>query len=165
MVADALAKGATLRTGGERIGNTGYFYRPTVLTDVPETARMLQDEPFGPIAVLSPFTDREEAMVRANSTPFGLAAYAFTRSQEDAAFVARRFESGMVGINTFAVGGAERPSAASRKAAMAAKAGWRASTPTSPPRWWPRSRLDVGKPRRDRSPTPVYEWPQSRGRA
>ena len=109
MVADAVAKGATLRTGGERIGNTGYFYRPTVLTDVPETARVLHDEPFGPLAVLAPFADREEAMARANATPFGLAAYAFTRSQEDAAFVARRFESGMVGINTFMIGGAEAP--------------------------------------------------------
>lgn len=109
MVADAVAKGATLRTGGERIGNTGYFYRPTVLTDVPETAKVLNDEPFGPIAVMAPFADREEAMARANATPFGLAAYAFTRSQEDAAFVARRFESGMVGINTFMIGGAEAP--------------------------------------------------------
>lgn len=109
MVADAVAKGATVRTGGERIGNTGYLYRPTVLTDVPETARVLHDEPFGPIAVMAPFADREEAMARANATPFGLAAYAFTRSQEDAALVARRFESGMVGINTFMIGGAEAP--------------------------------------------------------
>lgn len=109
MVADAVAVGATLRTGGERIGNTGYFYRPTVLTDVPETARILHEEPFGPLAVLAPFADREAAMDRANSTPFGLAAYAFTHSQSDAAFVARRFESGMVGINTFMIGGAEAP--------------------------------------------------------
>jgi succinate-semialdehyde dehydrogenase/glutarate-semialdehyde dehydrogenase len=109
IVADAVASGARLRTGGERIGNGGYFYKPTVLTDVPDTARVLQEEPFGPIAVISPFSNRAEAMARANSTPYGLAAYAFTRSQDNAAFVADHFESGMVGVNTFAVGGAEVP--------------------------------------------------------
>jgi succinate-semialdehyde dehydrogenase/glutarate-semialdehyde dehydrogenase len=109
IVADAVASGARLRTGGARIGNTGYFYQPTVLTDVPETARVLNEEPFGPIAVIAPFSDREEVMARANATPYGLAAYAFTRSQDDAAFVASRFESGMVGVNTFQVGGAEAP--------------------------------------------------------
>jgi succinate-semialdehyde dehydrogenase/glutarate-semialdehyde dehydrogenase len=108
-VAQALSVGARLRTGGERIGNVGYFYKPTVLTDVPETARVLHDEPFGPIAVISPFADRDAAMARANATAYGLAAYAFTASQADAAFVSRRFESGMVGINTFGIGGAEGP--------------------------------------------------------
>lgn len=109
VVADAVAQGARLRTGGERIGNVGYFYQPTVLTDVPESAKVLHEEPFGPIAVISPFADREAAMARANATAYGLAAYAFTSSQADAAFVARRFESGMVGINTFGIGGAEGP--------------------------------------------------------
>jgi succinate-semialdehyde dehydrogenase/glutarate-semialdehyde dehydrogenase len=108
-VAQALSLGARLRTGGERIGNVGYFYKPTVLTDVPETANVLHEEPFGPIAVISPFGGRDEAMARANATAYGLAAYAFTRSQEDAAFVSRRFESGMVGVNTFGIGGAEGP--------------------------------------------------------
>jgi succinate-semialdehyde dehydrogenase/glutarate-semialdehyde dehydrogenase len=108
-VAQALSVGARLRTGGERIGNVGYFYKPTVLTDVPEMARVLHDEPFGPIAVISPFADREAAMARANATAYGLAAYAFTGSQADAAFVSRRFESGMVGVNTFGIGGAEGP--------------------------------------------------------
>ncbi|MDR3509457.1 MAG: NAD-dependent succinate-semialdehyde dehydrogenase, partial [Caulobacteraceae bacterium] len=109
IVSEAVADGARLRTGGERIGNTGYFYRPTVLTDVPDTARVLNEEPFGPIAVISSFTDRAEAMARANGLPYGLAAYAFTRSQDNAEFVARNFESGMVGINTFAIAGAETP--------------------------------------------------------
>jgi succinate-semialdehyde dehydrogenase/glutarate-semialdehyde dehydrogenase len=109
IVAEAVADGARLRTGGARLGNKGWFYRPTVLIDVPETARVLRDEPFGPIAVISPFQDREEAMARANATPYGLAAYAFTASQADAEFVAKRFESGMVGVNTFQVGGAEAP--------------------------------------------------------
>jgi succinate-semialdehyde dehydrogenase/glutarate-semialdehyde dehydrogenase len=109
IVADALGWGARLRTGGERIGNVGYFYKPTVLTDVPEDARVLHDEPFGPVAVIAPFSDRETAMARANATAYGLAAYAFTRSQADAAFVQARFESGMVGINTFGIGGAEGP--------------------------------------------------------
>lgn len=109
LIADAVAAGATLRTGGKRMGNKGYFYEPTVLTDVPETARILHDEPFGPVAILSPYTDRQELMARANATAFGLAAYAFTRSQDNAAFVHRRIESGMVGINTMAFGGAEAP--------------------------------------------------------
>ncbi|WP_304218952.1 NAD-dependent succinate-semialdehyde dehydrogenase [Phenylobacterium aquaticum] len=109
VVADALAQGARLRTGGSRIGNVGYFHQPTVLTDVPETARVLHEEPFGPIAVISPFADREAAMAQANATAYGLAAYAFTGSQVDAAFVAKRFESGMVGINTLGIGGAEGP--------------------------------------------------------
>ena len=109
IVADAVASGARLRTGGERYGNSGYFYKPTVLTDVPDTARVLHDEPFGPIALIAPFSDREEAMARANATPFGLAAYAFSASQDNAAFVSDRFETGMVGVNTFAVGGSETP--------------------------------------------------------
>ena len=67
-----------MRTGGERLGNRGYFYRPTVLTDAPESAAILHEEPFGPIAILAPFTDREEAMARANGTAYGLAA----RSEE-----------------------------------------------------------------------------------
>lgn len=109
IVAEAAADGARVRTGGARLGHTGYFYKPTVLTDTPQTSRVLNEEPFGPIAVISPFRDREEAMARANALPYGLAAYAFTRSQDDAAFVASRFESGMVGVNTFQVGGAEAP--------------------------------------------------------
>jgi succinate-semialdehyde dehydrogenase/glutarate-semialdehyde dehydrogenase len=109
IVADALESGARLRTGGERFGNAGYFYKPTVLTDVPDSARVLHDEPFGPIAVISPFADRDEAMDRANATPYGLAAYAFTASQDNAAFVSDRFESGMVGVNTFSVGGSDAP--------------------------------------------------------
>jgi succinate-semialdehyde dehydrogenase/glutarate-semialdehyde dehydrogenase len=109
IVAEAVRDGARLRAGGERLGNAGYFYRPTVLTDVPEQARVLHEEPFGPIAVISPFRDREEAMARANALPYGLAAYAFTASQDNAAFVVDRFESGMVGVNTFSVGGSEAP--------------------------------------------------------
>jgi succinate-semialdehyde dehydrogenase/glutarate-semialdehyde dehydrogenase len=109
IVAEAVRDGARLRTGGERLGNAGWFYKPTVLTDVPDQARVLHDEPFGPIAVISPFRDREDAMERANALPFGLAAYAFTASQDHAAFVADRFENGMVGVNTFSVGGSEAP--------------------------------------------------------
>ena len=109
IVSEAVADGARLRTGGERVGNSGYLYRPTVLTDVPPTARVLNEEPFGPIATISSFTDRGEAMARANSLPYGLAAYAFTESQSNAAFVAEEFESGMVGINTTSIAAAELP--------------------------------------------------------
>lgn len=108
-VEGALAAGGTLRTGGERIGNQGYFCRPTVLTDLPDDAAILHEEPFGPIALLAPFSDPAEAMAKANGTPYGLAGYAFTRSQATAAWLGRNLEAGLVGLNTFAVGGSEVP--------------------------------------------------------
>ncbi len=99
-VADAEAKGAKLRTGGERIGNQGFFFEPTVLTDVPLDARIMNEEPFGPIAAINRFADEEEAIAEANRLPYGLAAYAFTRSAETPDASSRpRVESGMISIN------------------------------------------------------------------
>ena len=89
-----------VRTGGERIGNKGYFFEPTVLTDVPTDARMMNEEPFGPVAVIAPFKDFDEAMAEANRLPYGLAAYAFTRSAKTAnAARRRRSRAGMMTIN------------------------------------------------------------------
>jgi succinate-semialdehyde dehydrogenase/glutarate-semialdehyde dehydrogenase len=98
-VADAQASGAELTTGGKRIGNQGYFFEPTVFTDVPLSAKLMNEEPFGPIAAIRGFADEEEAFEEANRLPYGLAAYAYTRSTATAEKVASRVESGMVSIN------------------------------------------------------------------
>lgn len=98
-VADAVDKGATLRTGGRRIGNEGYFFEPTVLTDVPQTARIMNEEPFGPVAPIARFAEFDEVMAEANRLDFGLAAYAYTKSAKTAERVAAGVESGMVSIN------------------------------------------------------------------
>jgi succinate-semialdehyde dehydrogenase/glutarate-semialdehyde dehydrogenase len=99
LVADARQKGAEVHTGGERIGNKGYFYQPTVLTGVGREARMMNEEPFGPLAMIAPFKDMDEVVEEANRLPFGLAAYAFTRSARTAQAVASKVETGMMTIN------------------------------------------------------------------
>ncbi|MFE1603116.1 NAD-dependent succinate-semialdehyde dehydrogenase [Methylobacterium sp. ID0610] len=108
-VADAQDKGATLRTGGKRIGNRGNFFEPTVFTDVPLDARIMNEEPFGPIAAIQRFSDDEEAFTEANRLPFGLAAYAYTRSSETATRLATRIESGMLSINHHGIALPETP--------------------------------------------------------
>ena len=108
-IADAVAKGAKVRTGGRRIGNTGYFFEPTVLTDVPPHARVMNEEPFGPIAIMLPFSSFDEAITEANRLPYGLAAYAYTRSLKTAAAVAAAFESGTVSINHHGLAPIETP--------------------------------------------------------
>jgi succinate-semialdehyde dehydrogenase/glutarate-semialdehyde dehydrogenase len=99
LVADARQKGAEVHTGGERIGNKGYFYQPTVLTGVSKEARMMNEEPFGPVAMIAPFSDFDEVVEEANRLPYGLAAYAFTRSAKTANAVAAKVETGMMTIN------------------------------------------------------------------
>jgi succinate-semialdehyde dehydrogenase/glutarate-semialdehyde dehydrogenase len=99
LVADARTRGAELHTGGNRVGNKGYFYAPTVMTGVSKDARMMNEEPFGPVAMIAPFHDLDEVVEEANRLPFGLAAYAFTRSARTANAVAARVESGMMTIN------------------------------------------------------------------
>jgi succinate-semialdehyde dehydrogenase/glutarate-semialdehyde dehydrogenase len=99
LIADAKAKGATLRTGGNRIGNQGFFFEPTVVTDLSLETRIMNEEPFGPIAAIQSFSEEEEAFEEANRLPYGLAAYAYTRSAATATKVASVVESGMVSIN------------------------------------------------------------------
>ena len=98
-VTDAVGKGATIATGGRRIGNKGYFFEPTVLTEVPREARIMNEEPFGPVAIVNSFDSLEEAVGEANRLPYGLAAYAYTRSTKTAAAIGHAIESGMVSIN------------------------------------------------------------------
>jgi succinate-semialdehyde dehydrogenase/glutarate-semialdehyde dehydrogenase len=98
-VADATAKGAKLETGGRRIGNKGYFFEPTVLTGVPRDARIMNEEPFGPLAIINAFDTFDEVVEEANRLPYGLAAYAYTRSTRTAEAIGHAVESGMVSIN------------------------------------------------------------------
>lgn len=109
LVADAVDKGATLETGGKRIGNRGFFFEPTVFTDVPKSARIMNEEPFGPLASITRFSDDEEAFEEANRLPYGLAAYAYTNSAKTASALARRIESGMVSINHHGIALPETP--------------------------------------------------------
>ncbi len=98
-IADAVQHGGTVRTGGGRIGNKGNFFQPTVMTDVPTDARVMNEEPFGPLAVMVPFREVEEAVSEANRLAYGLAAYAYTSSATRASKVAAAVESGMMAIN------------------------------------------------------------------
>ncbi len=108
LVADATAKGARLLTGGER-GEGGNFYQPTVLSDVPMSADIMEDEPFGPVALMRPFKSFDEAIEQANRLPFGLAAYAFTENARQANLVADALDTGMVGLNSFAISVPDAP--------------------------------------------------------
>ncbi len=99
LIADATAQGAKLMLGGKRLGNKGYFFAPTVLAGVPVTARAMNEEPFGPIALVNRFRDVEEAIAEANRLPYGLASYAFARSTKTATALAQSVEAGMLTIN------------------------------------------------------------------
>ncbi len=108
-VSDAVAQGAELRSGGEAIEGNGFFWQPTVLAHVPETARIMREEPFGPVATCIPFKTFDEVVARANALPMGLAAYAFTTSAKRALLIGDAIESGMVGINTVMMAHADAP--------------------------------------------------------
>ncbi len=109
MVQDAVSKGAKVATGGNRIGNKGFFFEPTVVTDVPKNARAMSEEPFGPLALISPFSKFDEAAEEANRLPFGLASYAFTSSTKTATAIGSAIEAGMVSINSFGLALPETP--------------------------------------------------------
>lgn len=106
---DAVARGARVLAGGARIGETGNFWQPTVLSDVPLDARLFNDEPFGPVAGIRGFDRLEEAIAEANRLSFGLAGYAFTRSLAHADLLTRRVEVGMLWVNMPAASSAELP--------------------------------------------------------
>jgi succinate-semialdehyde dehydrogenase / glutarate-semialdehyde dehydrogenase len=108
-VADAKNRGGTVVTGGKRRGNQGFFYEPTIVTEVPDDSKVMTQEPFGPIAPIVTFKTFDEVVERANSLPFGLAAYAFTTSNATAAAIGDAIESGMVGVNSVAVSTPETP--------------------------------------------------------
>lgn len=109
LVADAVAKGARLLTGGRRMGGNGYFYPLTVLADVPGEARVMQEEPFGPVAVINRFADLEDAIAAANSPSYGLAAYGFTASARRAEQMIEGLRCGNLGLNHFVASTADTP--------------------------------------------------------
>jgi succinate-semialdehyde dehydrogenase/glutarate-semialdehyde dehydrogenase len=108
-VNDAKNSGGKIVTGGKRHGNQGYFYEPTVITDVPDNCKVMTQEPFGPLAPVVTFKTFDEVVARANSLEYGLAAYAFTSSNTTAAAIGDALESGMVGVNSIAISTPETP--------------------------------------------------------
>jgi len=108
-VADAKSRGGKVATGGSREGNQGFFFQPTVITDVPDDSKIMTEEPFGPVAPIVTFKTFDEVVERANSLEFGLAAYAFTTSNSTAAAIGDALDSGMVGVNSIAISTPETP--------------------------------------------------------
>ena len=109
LVDDAVDRGATVLTGGSAVEGDGYFFTPTVLADVPRSARILTEEVFGPVAPITTFGSEDEALALANGTEFGLVAYVYTQDLRRALRVAESLETGMVGLNTGLVSNAAAP--------------------------------------------------------
>jgi succinate-semialdehyde dehydrogenase/glutarate-semialdehyde dehydrogenase len=109
LVNDSKSHGAKIVTGGKRRGNQGYFFEPTVVTDIPDDSKLMTLEPFGPIAPIVAFQTFDEVVERANSLPYGLAAYAFTSSGATATAIGEAIQSGMVGVNSVMISTPETP--------------------------------------------------------
>src|SRR3954468_1782796 len=108
-VQDAKIRGGKVQTGGSRSGNQGFFFEPTVITDVPDDSKIMTEEPFGPVAPIVTFKTFDEVVQRANSLEFGLAAYTFTSSPKTATAIGDALQSGMVGVNSVAISTPETP--------------------------------------------------------
>src|SRR3954471_20505145 len=109
IVNDSRSRGGKIVTGGKRRGNQGYFFEPTVVTDLPDDSKLMTEEPFGPIAPVVTFKSFDEVVERANSLQFGLAAYAFTSSAQTANLIGDALQAGMVGVNSVAISTPETP--------------------------------------------------------
>jgi succinate-semialdehyde dehydrogenase/glutarate-semialdehyde dehydrogenase len=109
IVNDSKSRGGKVITGGKRRANQGYFFEPTVITDLPDDSKLMTQEPFGPIAPVVTFKTFDEVVARANALPFGLAAYAFTSSAQTATAIGEALDSGMVGVNSVAISTPETP--------------------------------------------------------
>jgi succinate-semialdehyde dehydrogenase/glutarate-semialdehyde dehydrogenase len=109
LIADARQQHGQVKTGGDRLGSSGNFWSPTVITEMPTAARAMSEEPFGPMALINPFTTFDDAVREANRLPFGLAAYAWTRSARTAQQIAASVETGMITINHLGLGMPETP--------------------------------------------------------
>ncbi len=109
LTADARRRGGEIVTGGNRFGNRGYFFEPTIVTGLSDDAAMMAEEPFGPIASVAPFDELDEAIDKANARSVGLAGYAFTNNHASAVAISEGLEVGVLGINSFAVSQAEAP--------------------------------------------------------
>lgn len=109
MIGDAVARGGALLAGGERIGNLGYFFAPTVLAHVPLDAEIMNEEPFGPVAILNRYATEAEMIAEANRLPYGLAAYSWTNDAKRQKRLASEIETGMFCVNTTMLGGSDTP--------------------------------------------------------
>lgn len=109
LLRDAREHGARFDAGGSRIAGKGFFWQPTVLSAVSNDARIMNEEPFGPVAIINPFTEFDSVIREANRLPYGLAAYAFTRSARNVNLIGEQVEAGMVGINSFQISVPESP--------------------------------------------------------
>ncbi len=109
LIADAQQQQGQVKTGGQRLGSTGNFWSPTVIAELPTSARAMSEEPFGPMALINPFATFDDAVREANRLPFGLAAYAWTRSARTAQQIAASVETGMITINHLGLGMPETP--------------------------------------------------------
>ncbi len=109
LIGNAKSKGAKVHTGAERLGNQGYFYAPTVLSEIPLDADIMNEEPFGPVALINPFGSEEDMIAEANRLPYGLAAYCWTNDYKRRQRLGNAIEAGMVGINTSMIAGSDSP--------------------------------------------------------
>ncbi len=123
LVADARARGAQVVCGGERLSRDGFFFAPTLLTGVPDDARLMIEEPFGPVVPVTKFSTTDEVLARANSLPYGLASFVFTNSIATAHHVSNRLEAGMVSINHFGLALAETPLGGVKDSGMGSEGG------------------------------------------
>ncbi|MFE3054359.1 aldehyde dehydrogenase family protein [Nocardia sp. NPDC059239] len=120
---DAVAKGATVATGGAAVPGPGWFYEPTVLTEVPADARILREEVFGPVAAITGFDGEAAGIAAANDTEFGLAAYIYTRDLDRALRVSEALESGMVGVNRGVISDVAAPFGGVKQSGLGREAG------------------------------------------
>jgi succinate-semialdehyde dehydrogenase / glutarate-semialdehyde dehydrogenase len=109
LLGDARQSGAKFQAGGDRIAGKGNFWQPTVLSEVSNEARIMNEEPFGPVAIINPFTDFDSVIKQANRLPYGLAAYAFARSSRTVNLLGEQIEAGMIGINSYQISVPESP--------------------------------------------------------
>ena len=122
-VKDAVSKGAEIKLGGEDIEGPGFYYPPTVLTNVPETAECVADEIFGPVAAIQSFEDTEDVIRRANDTEYGLVAYVFTEDMKRGMHVCERLDYGMVGLNRGLVSDPAAPFGGSKQSGLGREGG------------------------------------------
>jgi succinate-semialdehyde dehydrogenase/glutarate-semialdehyde dehydrogenase len=123
MVLDAVDRGAIVHFGGRRLGNAGCFFEPTILANTPTDAAVMNEEPFGPIALMSRFVDLSEALAEANRLDYGLAAYAFTSSAARISVISRQLVAGSIGVNHMAVAVPELPFGGVRDSGHGAEGG------------------------------------------
>ena len=123
LIADAVERGAQVQCGGEAMAGPGFFWQPTVLTNVPEDARAMNEEPFGPLALINRVQSVDEAIARANRLPYGLASYAFTQDSATRMQLTRGLQTGMLGINSLNVSLSEAPFGGVKKSGWGSECG------------------------------------------